>query len=154
MLKFVFGNFGAILANPVVGLAQAIKNIKPNFLLFVTGYPTLTSTMNCRLNGWLGKSTRLNQNIAAFIGGLPFYFCADELPFLAHTSITAAEAIWYRYKKYSDPSTKTYQWLTKVPFSKLVYIFGGSFMYTSRLFYPWIAPKFLQRLMMLITDCK
>lgn len=154
MLKFVFGNFGAIIANPVVGLARAIKNIKPNFLLFITGYPTLTSTVNCLLNGWLQKSTRFNQNIAAFIGGLPFYFCADELSFLAHTSITAAEAIWHRYKKYSNPNTKTYQWLTKVPISKLVYILCGSFMYTSRLFFPWIAPKFLQRLMMLITDCK
>lgn len=150
----MFGNFGAILSNPLVGLAHAVKNIKPNFLLFITGYPTLTNIVNCLLNRWLRKSTRLNQDVAAFVGGLPFYFCADEFSLLSHTSITAAEAIWHRYKKYSDPKTKTYQWLTKVPFSKLVYIFGGSFMYTSRLFFPWLAPKFLQRLMMLITDCK
>lgn len=125
MLKFVFGNFGAILANPVVGLARAIKNIKPNFLLFITGYPTLTNVMNCVLNGWLQKSTRLNQDIAAFIGGISFYFCADEFSLLSHSFITAAESIWHRYKKYSDPNTKTYQWLTKIPFSKLVYICGN-----------------------------
>lgn len=124
MLKFVFGNFGAILANPVVGLARAIKNIKPNFLLFITGYPTLTNIMNCLLNGWLQKSTRLNQDIAAFIGGLPFYFWADEFSLLSHSCITAAESLWHRYKKYSDPNTKTYQWLTKIPISKLVYICG------------------------------
>lgn len=129
ILKFAFGNFGMILANPLIGLAHAIKHIKPNFLLFIIGYPTLTSIMNCMLNGWLGKSTRLNQDIAAFIGGLPFYFCAGELPLLAHTSITAAEAIWHRYKKYSDPKANTYQWLTKIPFSKLCYIFGISWFH-------------------------
>lgn len=130
MLKFVFGNFGAILANPVIGLARAIKNIKPNFLLFITGYPTLTNIINCLLNGWLQKSTRLNQDIAAFIGGLPFYFCAGELPLLAHSSMMAIESVWHRYKKYSDPNTKTYQWLTKIPFSKLVYIFGSVLIFS------------------------
>lgn len=154
ILKSLFSNIGSILANPIAGLFHAIIHVKPNFLLFISGYPTLTSVMNCILNNWLQKSTRLNQDIAAVIGALPFYFCADELSLLAHTSITAFETIWSRYKKYSNPNTKTYQWLTKIPFLKLVYIFGGSYMYTSRLFFPWLAPKFLQRLMMLITDNK
>lgn len=154
ILKSVFSNFSSILQNPLSGLFHAIKNVKPNFLLFISGYPTLTSSMNCLLNQWLQKSTRLNQDIAAVIGGLPFYLCANELPILAHTTCTAIESLWHRYKKYSNPETSTYKWLTKIPFGKLVYIFGGSFMYTSRLFFPWLAPKFLQRLMMLITNCK
>lgn len=154
MLKAFFSNFGLILQNPLIGLFHAVKNIKLNFLLFISGYPTLTNLVNCWLNNQLQKSTRLNQDIAAVIGGLPFYFCANELPIIAHTFVTACESIWHRYKKYSDPDTKTYQWITKIPFGKLIYIFGGSYMYTSRLFFPWLAPKFLQRLMMLITNCK
>lgn len=154
ILKALFGNFGSIVKNPLSGFLYMIKHIKPNYLLFIGGYPTLTHLINCVLNHCLQESTRLNQNIAAVIGGLPFYFCANEMPILAHTFATGMESIWHRYKKYSDPDTKTYQWLTKIPFEKLVYIFGGSLMYTSRLFFPWLAPKFLQRLMMLITDCK
>lgn len=154
ILKSVFSNFGTILAHPVAGIFYSIRHIKPNFLLFISGYPTLTTLTNCLLNQWWKKSTRLNQDVAAVIGGLPFYFCANELPLISHTTVTAIESSWRRYKKYSDRDTKTYQWLTKIPFSKLMYMFGGSFMYTSRLFFPWLAPKFLQRLMMLITDCK
>ncbi|XP_031619736.1 uncharacterized protein LOC116338537 [Contarinia nasturtii] len=154
ILKSLFSNFGAILKNPLTGWFYIIKHIKPNFLLFVSLYPTLTESINCMLNNWLQRSTRLNQDISAILGGLPFYFCADELQILAHTFITAIEAIWHRYKLYSDPTTQTYQWLTKIPFAKIAFIFGGSYMYTARLFYPWIAPKFLQRLMMLITNNK
>ncbi|XP_055324798.1 uncharacterized protein LOC129579145 [Sitodiplosis mosellana] len=154
VLKAFFGNFGLFVRNPLSGFIHVIKHIKPNYLLFIGGYPTLTRLTNCILNNWLQKSTRLNQDISAVIGGLPFYFCANETPILAHTFATGIESIWHRYKKYSDPETKTYQWLTKIPFIPLVYIFGGSLMYTSRLFFPWLAPKFLQRLMMLITNCK
>lgn len=154
VLKSFFSNFGSILENPLIGLFHAITKIKPNFLLFISGYPTLTSLIQCLLNNWVQKSTRTNQNIGAVIGGLPFYFCANEFPIIAHTFVTACESMWHRYKKYSNPNTKTYQWITKIPFGKLIYIFGGSYMYTSRLFFPWLAPKFLQRLMMLITNCK
>lgn len=154
IVKALFSNIGLVAKNPLSGLFHAVKSIKINFLMFITGYPTLTSLINCMLNQWLQKSTRQNQNVAAFVGALPFYFCADELPIVSHTAITAIESMWHRYKKYSDPNTKAYQWLTMVPFSKLVYMFGGSFMYTSRLFFPWLAPKFLQRLMMLITNNK
>lgn len=154
ILKSLFSNVGLILENPLAGLFHTFKHIKPNVLLFISGYPTLTNILNCMLNQWLQKATRLNQDIAAIFGALPFYFCANELPLVAHTTITAAETIWTRYKKYSNPNTKTYQWLMKIPFAKIIYIFGGSYMYTSRLFYPWLAPKFLQRLMMLITDNK
>lgn len=154
VLKSLFGNFGLILKNPLNGFLHMIKHIKPNYLLFIGGYPTLTHLINCLLNNWLQKSTRMNQNISAIIGGLPFYFCANETPILAHTFATGMESIWHRYKKYSDPNTKTHKWLTKIPFIPLVYIFGGSLMYTSRLFFPWLAPRFLQRLMMLITNNK
>lgn len=154
VLKSLFSNFGSILQNPLIGFFYAITNIKPNFLLFISGYPTLTNLIQCLLNHWLHKSTRMNQNVAAVIGSLPFYFCANELPIIAHTFVTASESIWHRYKKYSNQDNKTYQLITKIPFGKLIYIFGGSYMYTSRLFFPWLAPKFLQRLMMLITNCK
>lgn len=154
ILKSVFSNIGTILKHPLSGLFHAIKHIKPNFLLFIIGYPTLTNLINCLLNRWLQKSTRLNQDLSAVFGGLPFYFCANELPILTHTFMTAVESLWHRYKKYSDPKAKTYQWLANIPFDKLIYIFGGSLIYTSRLFYPWLAPKILQRLMMLITNCK
>lgn len=154
ILKSLFSNFGIILKNPLTGWIHIFKRIKPNFLLFISGYPTLTKLLNCMLNNWLQRSTRLNQDISAFFGGIPFYFYADELQILAHTFITVVEAMWRRYKRYCDPTTQTYQCLTKIPFGKFGYIFGGSYMYTSRLFFPWLAPKFLQRLMMLICNCK
>lgn len=154
LLKALISNFDLIVKSPLGGLLHMVKCINLNFLLFISGYPTLTSLLNCLLNKWLQKSTRLNQNVAAFFGALPFYFCANELPIFSHCFTTAIESMWNRYKKYSDPNTKTYQCLTRIPFGVIVYMFGGSFMYTSRLFFPWLAPKFLQRLMMLITNCK
>lgn len=154
VLKALINNFGLIMNSPLSGILHALKRVNHNSLVFISGYPTLTSLLNCLLNQWLRKSTRMNQNVAAFFGALPFYFYADELSIISHAFTTAIESIWFRYKKYSDPNTKTYQWITKIPFGTLAYMFGGSFMYTSRLFFPWLAPRFLQRLMMLITNCK
>lgn len=153
-LKALISNSSLVVKSPISGLLYTIKHIHINSLLFISGYPTLTNLINCLLNQWLQKSTRMNQNIASFFGALPFYFCANELPIISHASIMAVESLWHRYEKYSDPNTEIYRWLTKIPFGTLAYMFGGSFMYTSRLFFPWLAPKFLQRLMMLITNCK
>lgn len=125
-----------------------------NFLLFISGYPTLTSIINCTLNQYFRKYERFNQTIAAIIGGFPFYFCANEMPILGHTLATAIEALWFRYKKYSKTDSHFHRFIQMIPFARLIYIIGGAYMYTSRLFYPWLAPKFLFRLVELLTNHK
>lgn len=155
MAKSLFSNFGLICRQPRMGLFQAVKNINYNFLLFISGYPTVTNVMNCLLNRWFSESSRFNQMMSAIIGGIPFYFASNELSIFSHTIATAAEATYYRYKKnYKNSDSKIHQYVSRIPFAILIQVFGGTFMYTARLFYPWLAPKFLHRLINLLTNCK
>lgn len=153
--KSLFSNFTLICKQPGHGLIHAVKHINFNFLTFISGYPTLTNLMNCLLNRWFNESTRFNQTLSAIIGGIPFYFASNELSIFSHTITTAAEAFWCRYKKNSKKSdSKIHQTLSRIPFNILIFVFGGTFMYTARLFFPWLAPKFLHRLINLLTNCK
>lgn len=95
---------------------------------------------------------RLNQCVAAVLGGCPFYFYANEMPILSHTLVTAIEALWFRYQKDADSNIMALRYIKSIPFSKIMYIFGGAYMYAGRLFHPWLAPKFLHRLIELITN--
>lgn len=95
---------------------------------------------------------RLNQFAAAVLGGFPFYFYANEMPILSHTLATAIEAMWLRYQKNADCDSPNHRRLKAIPWAKMMYIFGGAYMYAGRLFYPWLAPKFLHRLIELLCN--
>lgn len=86
VLKGLINNFRLIMNSPLSGILHALKRVNHNSLVFMSGYPTLTSLLNCLLNQSLWKSTRMNQNVAAFFGALPFYFYADELSIISHAS--------------------------------------------------------------------
>lgn len=155
MAKSLISNFGLICRQPQIGLFQTVKNINLNFLLFISGYPTLTNVMNCLLNRWFNEYSRFNQMMSAIIGGIPFYFASNELSIFSHTIATAAESICYRYKKnYKNSDSRVHQYVSRIPFAILIQVFGGTFMYTVPIFYPWLAPKFLHRLINLLTNYK
>lgn len=109
---------------------------------------------NCLLNRYFGESNRITHATAAFIGGMPYYFFADELSILTHGFSSALELAWARYLRSLDKSSKQYQYASAIPFSCIVYIVGGAFMYNVRVFYPWLTPKFLFRLIQLLTNQK
>lgn len=109
---------------------------------------------NCLLNRYFGESNRLAHAMAAFVGGMPYYFFADELSILTHGFSSALELAWTRYLRSLDKSSKQYQYAAAIPFSCIVYILGGAFMYNVRVFYPWLTPKFLFRLIQLLTNQK
>lgn len=150
----MFSNFSLFYREPKAGFKNAFAHININFLLFISGYPTLSRLTNCLLNRWFQRSTRFNQTLAAFFGGIPFYFCSNELSWLSHTAATAVELLWQRYEHFGDSSAKSHKFLMQVPFAELIYIFGGAYMYHTRVFYPWLAPKFLVRLVDLLTNHK
>lgn len=155
MAKSLLSNFGLICRQPGMGLFQTVKNINYNFLLFISGYPTLTNVVNCLLNRWFNESSRFNQIMSAIIGGIPFYFASNELSIFSHTIATAVEAICYRYKNnYKNSDSSVHRYVTRIPFAILIQVFGGTFMYTVRVFYPWLAPKLLHRLINLLSNCK
>lgn len=134
------------------GIFRSLRSININFLLFISGYPTLTNVLNCAFNRTNQMTPRLNQLLAAVLGGFPFYFYANEMPILSHTLVTAIEALWCRYQKDPDYDSTQHRRLKSIPFAKIMYIFGGAYMYAGRLFHPWLAPKFLHRLIELITN--
>lgn len=178
IVKALFSNFSLICQSPTVGLIRSVKRINPKFLLFVAGYPTLYRVRifqfqpfgciwwlisislsrfqltNCLLNRYFGESNRLAHATAAFIGGMPYYFFADELSILSHGIASAMELGWAHYLRSLDKSTKQYRYASAIPFSCIAYVIGGAFMYNVRVFYPWLAPKFLIRLIQLLTNHK
>lgn len=84
------------------------------------------------------------------MGGLPFYVYSNELSLVCHGLASAIELAWTKYLNSLDKSSNEYKYISKIPFSPLVYTFGGSFMYTMKVFFPWLAPKFLNRLVELV----
>lgn len=107
--------------------------------------------MTCMINRHLKYPSRFFHIIAAFVSGLPFCL-HPELPLLTHAMCCALELAWSQLLASGEDESSILTFVAAIPIAKLVYVLGGGYMYHIRLFYPWLAPKFLHRLVKLVTN--
>lgn len=110
--------------------------------------------MTCMINRYFKYPNRFGHIVAAFVSGLPFCL-HPELPLLTHAMCCAFELAWSQLlTSHTDKSNilRILRIIDGIPIAKLVFVLGGGYMYHIRLFYPWLAPKFLHRLVKLVTN--
>lgn len=112
--------------------------------------------MNCwcnRRNIYLDEATSMRDNqIASLLCGSAFYLYPDQAIF-SHTVITIVEIYWTLYYE------KIKSHLKWIPLDriKMIYIFfpiAFGYVCHVRVFYPWLAPAILKKLMHLTTNYK
>lgn len=96
------------------------------------------------MNRSLGRSTRLGHAAAAFLGAFPFYYY-QELQIYSHALCYALELAWGRFAQSYSGKSPFLQFLIDLPFGKWSHVFFLGCMFHVRVFYPWMAPKFLIR---------
>ncbi|XP_055551759.1 uncharacterized protein LOC129734063 [Wyeomyia smithii] len=141
LARFFFNKFPVLMKEPRKFLPEARRSLSMQLMFFFGSYIGAYRLIGCLLCRHFGEDRPINNQIAGFLGGLPYLIYPKyQVLTLAFTKFIEVE--WDYYFKTAKKIPGWMRQLDRLPYLRIVLILGIAYLYHTIVFYPHLSPSF------------